>query len=92
MPWGWLRSVQPLKRGPFLIGWSIDHFIRPGNLQGLLLMLGLLVIYVSGIQAIRAQIYQWAGSCSIYSLSCARTFTKIQSLPISFFDRSEAEI
>ena len=34
--------------GPFLIGWSIDHLIRRGNLQGLLLMLGLLcLLYTS---------------------------------------------
>jgi len=76
-----------------LIGWSIDHFIRPGNLQGLLLMLGLLVvIYVSGIQAIRAQIYQWAGSCSIYSLGCIGHIHQDSEPSISFFDRSEAEI
>lgn len=78
--------------GPFLIGWSIDHLIRPGNLQGLLLMLVLLaVIYLSGIQAIRAQIYQvgWIMQRLLAQLR-QDIFIKVQSLPISFFDRNEA--
>ncbi len=78
--------------GPFLIGWSIDHLIRQGNLQGLLLMLSLLVIiYLGGIFAIRAQIYR-VGWIMQHLLAQLRfdIFTKIQSLPLSFFDRSEA--
>jgi ATP-binding cassette subfamily B protein len=78
--------------GPFLIGWSIDNLITKGNLQGLLLMLGLLVVvYVLGIQAVRGQIYR-IGSIMQRMLAQLRQdiFTKIQSLPISFFDRSEA--
>lgn len=78
--------------GPFLIGWSIDHLIAKGNLRGLLLMLGLLVcIYLIGVQATRGQIYR-VGSIVQRVLAQLREdiFTKIQSLPISFFDRSEA--
>ena len=78
--------------GPFLIGWSIDNLIRPGNLQGLLLMLVFLaVIYISGIQAIRAQIYQvgWIMQRLLAQLR-QDIFLKVQSLPISFFDRNEA--
>ena len=78
--------------GPFLIGWSIDNLIRPGNLQGLLLMLVFLaVIYLSGIQAIRAQIYQvgWIMQRLLAQLR-QDIFIKVQSLPISFFDRNEA--
>ncbi|MGB5960326.1 MAG: ABC transporter ATP-binding protein [Coleofasciculaceae cyanobacterium] len=78
--------------GPFLIGWSIDNLIRPGNLQGLLLMLVFLaVIYISGIQAIRAQIYR-VGWIMQHLLAQLRQdiFLKIQSLPISFFDQNEA--
>lgn len=78
--------------GPFLIGWSIDNLIRPGNLQGLLLMLVFLaVIYISGIQAIRAQIYQvgWIMQRLLAQLR-QDIFIKVQSLPISFFDRNEA--
>ena len=78
--------------GPFLIGWSIDNLIVRGNLRGLLLMLTLLVIlYLGGILAIRAQIYR-VGWIVQHVLAQLRfdIFTKIQSLPVSFFDRSEA--
>lgn len=78
--------------GPFLIGWSIDHLIRQGNRQGLLLMLGFLaIIYVGGVLAIRAQINR-VGWIVQHLLAQLRfdIFTKIQSLPLSFFDRSEA--
>ena len=78
--------------GPYLIGWSIDNLIAKGNLPGLLLMLALLVcIYVGGIVAIRAQIYRvgWIMQRLLAQLR-QDIFTKIQSLPISFFDRSEA--
>ena len=78
--------------GPFLIGWSIDNLIRPGNLRGLLLMLALLaVMYVAGIQAIREQIYRvgWIMQRLLAQLR-QDIFIKVQSLPISFFDRNEA--
>jgi ATP-binding cassette, subfamily B, multidrug efflux pump len=78
--------------GPFLLGWSIDHVIAQGNLQGLLLLLLLLAaIYISGIWAIRGQILR-VGSIMQRLLAQLRQdiFVKIQSLPLSFFDRSEA--
>ncbi len=78
--------------GPFLIGWSIDNLIAQGNLRGLLLMLSLLVIvYLVGLQAFRSQIYR-VGWLMQHLLAQLRQdiFTKIQSLPISFFDRSES--
>ncbi|NEQ22812.1 MAG: ABC transporter ATP-binding protein [Microcoleus sp. SIO2G3] len=78
--------------GPFLIGWSIDNLIAQGNLRGLLLMLSLLVIvYSIGLQAFRSQIYRvgWLMQNLLAQLR-QDIFTKIQSLPISFFDRSEA--
>lgn len=78
--------------GPFLIGWSIDHLIVQGNLSGLLLMLGVLaLVYVLGIQAIRGQILRvgWIMQRLLAQLR-QDIFVKIQSLPLSFFDRSEA--
>ncbi|HEY9762968.1 MAG TPA: ABC transporter ATP-binding protein [Trichocoleus sp.] len=78
--------------GPLLIGWSIDHLIMRGNLSGLLLMLvGLAGIYVLGVWAIRGQIMR-VGSIMQRLLAQLRhdIFIKIQSLPVSFFDRSEA--
>lgn len=78
--------------GPFLIGWSIDNLIAQGNLRGLLLILGLLgLIYIFGIWAIRGQIIRvgWIMQRLLGQLR-QDIFTKIQSLPVSFFDRSEA--
>lgn len=78
--------------GPFLLGWSIDHLIAQGNLQGLFLLLGLLAaIYGIGIWAIRGQILRvgWIMQRLLAQLR-QDIFTKIQSLPLSFFDRSEA--
>ncbi|MBH8555580.1 ABC transporter ATP-binding protein [Nostocaceae cyanobacterium CENA357] len=78
--------------GPFLLGWSIDNLIAKGNLQSLLLLLGLLgLIYGLGILAIRGQILRvgWIMQRLLAQLR-QDIFIKIQSLPLSFFDRSEA--
>ncbi len=78
--------------GPFLIGWSIDHLIIQGNLPGLLLMLGILaLIYLLGVLAIRGQILRvgWVVQRLLAQLR-QDIFVKIQSLPLSFFDQSEA--
>ncbi|WP_414565595.1 MULTISPECIES: ABC transporter ATP-binding protein [unclassified Anabaena] len=78
--------------GPFLLGWSVDNLIAPGNLSGLWLLLGLLaLIYFIGIWAIRGQIIRvgWIVQRVLAQLR-QDIFTKIQSLPLSFFDRSEA--
>jgi ATP-binding cassette, subfamily B, multidrug efflux pump len=78
--------------GPFFLGWSIDHLIEKGNLQGLLLLLGLLALnYGLGILAIRGQIIRvgWIMQRLLAQLR-QDIFLKIQSLPLSFFDRSEA--
>ncbi len=78
--------------GPFFLGWSLDHLIAQGNLRGLLLLLsGLALIYLIGIFAIRGQILRvgWIMQRLLAQLR-QDIFTKIQSLPLSFFDRSEA--
>jgi ATP-binding cassette subfamily B multidrug efflux pump len=78
--------------GPFFLGWSIDHLIAQGNLQGLLMLLGLLALnYGLGVLAIRGQIIRvgWIMQRLLAQLR-QDIFIKIQSLPLSFFDRSEA--
>ncbi|MGB3765722.1 MAG: ABC transporter ATP-binding protein, partial [Phormidesmis sp.] len=78
--------------GPFLIGWSIDNLIRPKNLSGLMWMIaGLACIYIIGTFAIRAQIFR-VGAIVQKVLAQLRQdiFTKIQSLSIGYFDKSEA--
>ncbi|MGG6241810.1 ABC transporter ATP-binding protein [Nodosilinea sp. AN01ver1] len=78
--------------GPLLIGWAIDNLILAGNLPGLLWMLGLLtVIYIVGVWAIRGQIWRMGGIVQkLLGQLRQDIFDKIQSLPVSFFDRSEA--
>ncbi|WP_017301819.1 ABC transporter ATP-binding protein [Nodosilinea nodulosa] len=78
--------------GPLLIGWSIDNLILAGNLPGLAKMLAALTaIYLVGVWAIRGQILRM-GSIVQRLLGQLRQdiFDKVQSLPVSFFDRSEA--
>lgn len=78
--------------GPFLIGQSVDRLLHHRDVTELMQMLALLAaIYISGVIAIREQIYR-IGSIVQQTLAQLRQdiFTKIQSLPISFFDRSEA--
>ncbi|MBE9108590.1 ABC transporter ATP-binding protein [Nodosilinea sp. LEGE 07298] len=78
--------------GPLLIGWAIDNLILAGNLSGLLWMLAALtVIYFVGIWAIRGQIWRMGGIVQkLLGQLRQDIFDKIQSLPVSFFDRSEA--
>jgi len=78
--------------GPLLIGWSIDNLILQGDWPGLARLLAMLVvIYVLGVVAIRGQIWR-IGNMMQRVLGQLRQdlFTKVQSLPVSFFDRSEA--
>jgi ATP-binding cassette subfamily B protein len=85
-------GAASLSLGPFLIGWAIDHLITQGNLSGLLLLLtGLAGIYLLGVIAIRGQIIRvgWIMQRLLGQLR-QDIFNKIQTLPISFFDRSEA--
>ncbi|MBE9155839.1 ABC transporter ATP-binding protein [Nodosilinea sp. LEGE 06152] len=78
--------------GPLLIGWAIDNLILQGNLAGLLWMLAALtVIYIVGVWAIRGQIWRMGGIVQkLLGQLRQDIFDKIQSLPVSFFDRSEA--
>ncbi|WP_204136899.1 ABC transporter ATP-binding protein [Halomicronema sp. CCY15110] len=78
--------------GPLLIGWSIDNLILQGNLPGLLRMLVVLIsIYIIGLGAIRAQIWRMGGIVQrLLGQLRQDIFDKVQSLPVSFFDRSEA--
>ncbi|PAX55910.1 ABC transporter ATP-binding protein [Brunnivagina elsteri] len=77
---------------PFLIGWSIDNLIAKGNLPGLMQMLLLiLAVYLAGFTSIRAQILRinWITQNVLAQLR-QDIFTKLQTLPLSFFDTSSA--
>ncbi len=75
--------------GPWLIGRAIDHYILPGDLDGLSrIMLVLFGVYVVGAVASRGQVFQ-VGSIgqSLLASMRARIFDRLQHLPLRFFDR-----
>jgi ATP-binding cassette, subfamily B, multidrug efflux pump len=77
---------------PYIVGWIIDHVIPQRDRALLLRMLLLLVgVYLLGFIGVRSQIVQ-VGRIMQRLLAQLRQdiFTKLQSLPLSFFDRSES--
>lgn len=77
---------------PFLVGWSIDHLITHGNLRGLMQVLILLFfIYIINTLVFRTRIRQitWIMQRLLAQIR-SDILTKIQSLPLGFFDRSQA--
>ncbi len=87
-----IMSAACQAAGPFLVGWSIDNLIIRGNWRGLMQILLLLgVIYITGSLITRSQIRQigWIMQRLLTQLR-RDIFTKIQSLPLGFFDHSQA--
>ena len=87
-------SIGALSQGvaPFLIGWSIDNLIAKGNFSGLMQMLVVvLAVYLIGFSAFRGHILRtnWITQNVLAQLR-QDIFTKIQTLPLSFFDTSSA--
>ncbi|MBW4602991.1 MAG: ABC transporter ATP-binding protein/permease [Calothrix sp. FI2-JRJ7] len=87
-------SIGAFSQGvaPFLIGWSIDNLIAKGNLSGLMQMLVVvLAVYLIGFSAFRGHILRtnWITQNVLAQLR-QDIFTKIQTLPLSFFDTSSA--
>jgi ATP-binding cassette subfamily B protein len=78
--------------GPLLIGWAIDNLILQGNLPGLLGMLvALTVIYLSRrVGDPGADLAHGEHVQKLLGQLRQDIFDKVQSLPVSFFDRSEA--
>ncbi len=77
---------------PFLVGWSIDHLITRGNWRGLMQIIVLLfLIYIANTLTFRARIRQitWIMQRVLAQIRYD-ILTKIQSLPLGFFDRSQA--
>ncbi|MDF5729572.1 MAG: ABC transporter ATP-binding protein [Rhizonema sp. PD38] len=76
---------------PFLVGWSIDHLITRGNWQGLMQIIVLLFfIYIANTFIFRARVRQitWIMQRVLAQIRYD-ILTKIQSLPLGFFDRSQ---
>lgn len=77
---------------PYLIGYTIDHYIQTKLYRGLLTFSGiLLVLYIlsAATDYLQTKIMGSIGQRMLYSLRNA-VFNKIQSLPIAFFNQNKA--
>ncbi|MDQ2720522.1 MAG: ABC transporter ATP-binding protein/permease [Bacteroidota bacterium] len=77
---------------PYLIGYTIDHYIQTKQYHGLIVMSGILLgIYIiwAGTEYLQTKIMGSIGQRMLYSLRNA-VFNKIQSLPIAFFNQNKA--
>ncbi|WP_373525994.1 ABC transporter ATP-binding protein [Nostoc sp.] len=77
---------------PLITGWSIDNLIKTGNLSGLIWMLFVLIIvYLIGFLSNRTLVVK-VGVLMQQLLAQLRQdiMNKLQTLPLSFFDKSKA--
>lgn len=78
--------------GPYLIGYTVDHYIQTGQFQGVLKFSGiLLAIYITVFVTNYLQIILMGGvgQRMLFSLRNA-VFTKLQELPVDFFNQNKA--
>jgi len=77
---------------PYLIGYTIDHYIQTKLYRGLITFTGiLLVLYIisAATDYLQTKIMGSIGQRMLYSLRNA-VFNKIQSLPVAFFNQNKA--
>ncbi len=77
---------------PYLIGYTIDHYIQTKIYRGLILFTGILLgLYlISAVtDYLQTKIMGSIGQRMLYSLRNA-VFNKIQSLPVAFFNQNKA--
>jgi ATP-binding cassette subfamily B protein len=77
---------------PFLVGYTIDHYVVPGNFRGVLMFGGLiLVVYLVALVAQYIQTVRMGmvGQDVLYSLR-NKVFTKLSDLPVAFFNQNKA--
>ncbi|HET7119316.1 MAG TPA: ABC transporter ATP-binding protein [Hanamia sp.] len=77
---------------PYLIGYTIDHYIQTKIYRGLLMFSGILLgLYLisAATDYLQTKIMGSIGQRMLYSLRNA-VFNKIQSLPVAFFNQNKA--
>ncbi len=77
---------------PYLIGYTIDHYIQTKIYQGLMTFTGILLglfIISAATDYLQTKIMGSIGQRMLYSLRNA-VFNKIQSLPVAFFNQNKA--
>jgi ATP-binding cassette, subfamily B, bacterial len=78
--------------GPYLIGYTIDHYFKTKQYEGILLFSGILVsLYITAFfsNLLQMRLMGSIGQRMLYSLRNA-LFTKIQDLPVDFFNQNKA--
>ncbi|MBG6236137.1 ATP-binding cassette subfamily B protein [Pedobacter sp. CAN_A7] len=78
--------------GPFLIGYTIDHYIRTGQYDGVLMFTGILfIMYLITLATgyLQTKLMGGVGQRMLYTLRNA-IFTKIQELPVGFFNQNKS--
>ncbi len=78
--------------GPFLIGYTIDHYVQPKNYHGVLTMSGiLLAMYIVALFSSYAQTRLMGGVGQRMLFTLRNTiFSKLQALPVAFFNANKA--
>lgn len=78
--------------GPFLIGYTIDHYVQHKNYHGLFLMSGiLLAMYLIALFTSYSQTILMGGVGQRMLFKLRNTiFSKLQALPVAFFNTNKA--
>jgi ATP-binding cassette subfamily B protein len=77
---------------PYVIGYTIDHYIQSGQYRGLMIFSGLLlVMYIiwAGTEYLQTKLMGGVGQRMLYSLRNA-VFSKLQRLPVAFFNQNKS--
>lgn len=77
---------------PYMIGYTIDHYIQAGEYHGLMVFSGLLlVMYIiwAGTEYLQTKLMGGVGQRMLYHLRNA-VFEKLQQLPVAFFNQNKS--
>jgi ATP-binding cassette, subfamily B, bacterial len=77
---------------PYLIGYTIDHYIQAGQYHGLMVFSGLLlVMYIiwAGTEYLQTKLMGGVGQRMLYNLR-NKVFEKLQQLPVAFFNQNKS--
>lgn len=77
---------------PYLIGYAIDHYIQTGQLNGLMLFSGLVLLcYLiwTGTEYLQTKVMGSVGQRMLYALR-NEVFHKLQQLPVAFFNQNKS--
>ncbi len=78
--------------GPFMVGYTIDHYVSNKDYHGILLFSGILILlYITAFfsNLIQMRLMGSIGQRMLYRLRNA-LFTKLQDLPVDFFNQNKA--